>query len=149
MRYVWVIVGLGLLGCQMTGDQTPSLYERLGGEPAIRAVIEKFVARAAANPAVNFTRAGTPAEWEATPEKIAHLQDLLVEFVAEATGGPQKYSGRGMAAAHDNMQINDAEFDAIAADLQAVLEEMQVPAQESQELLEIVGSTRRAIVEVR
>ena len=39
---------------------TVSLYERLGGEPAITAVVDDFVNRAAGDPAVNFVRKGKP-----------------------------------------------------------------------------------------
>src|SRR5262249_25052913 len=73
-----------------------SLYERLGGEDAIKAVVDDFVGRAAGNPKVNFTRKGTPAEWKPTAEGIDHLKKMLVGLVGAATGGPQKYSGRGM-----------------------------------------------------
>src|SRR5215471_5370525 len=53
------------------------LYERLGGEPAIKAVVDDFVARAAANPKVNFTRKGTTVEWEASAENAAVLKKHL------------------------------------------------------------------------
>ena len=45
-----------------------SLYDRLGGEPAIKAVVDEFVARGASDPKVNFTREGHPNHWNATPE---------------------------------------------------------------------------------
>src|SRR5262245_22064634 len=41
-----------------------SLYERLGGEDAIKAVVDDVVARAAEDPKVNFTRKGTPKEFK-------------------------------------------------------------------------------------
>jgi hemoglobin len=124
-----------------------SLYERLGGEKAIAAVIDDFVARAAANPKVNFTRQGTDVPWEPTPENVALLKRRLVQLVGMVTGGPQKYEGRSMKDAHRGMRISDAEFDALAADLKASLDRFQVPAREQQELLQIVGSTRADIVE--
>jgi hypothetical protein len=36
-----------------------SLYDRIGGEAALTKVVDDFVAKAAANPKVNFTRNGT------------------------------------------------------------------------------------------
>lgn len=124
-----------------------SLYERLGGARAIHAVVEDFVGRAARNPKVNFTRKGTSVEWSATPENVALLKKHLVQFVSLATGGPKKYEGRDMKAAHKGMEITDAEFDALAADLKATLDKFKVPAREQKELLTIVGSTRKDIVE--
>lgn len=126
-----------------------SLYDRLGGEAAIKAVIDDFVARAASNPKVNFTRKGTDAEWPATPENVAKLKTHLVNMVGMVTGGPQKYTGRDMKAAHAGMKITNAEFDALAGDLIATLDKFKVPAAEKSELLTIIGTTRDAIVEVK
>lgn len=129
--------------------QEPVLYERLGGEKAISMVVDDFVARTSVNPAVNFTRRGTPREWQATPENVATLKKHLIDFIGTATGGPQNYQGRDMKTAHEGMQITDAEFDALAADLQASLEALGVPEREKSELMTIAGTTRGAIVEKR
>jgi truncated hemoglobin YjbI len=129
--------------------EVKSLYDRLGGEKAITAVVDDFVARAAKNPRVNFTRKGTGAEWLASDENIARLKKHLVQFISLATGGPKKYDGRDMKSAHKGMKITDAEFDALAGDLEASLQKFEVPRKELDELLEIVGSTRSAIVEMK
>jgi hemoglobin len=121
-----------------------SLYERLGGEPAITAVVADFVGRAAADPKVNFFRDGKYKGID-----VPRLKRLLVEFIGKATGGPQKYTGRDMKQAHTGMKITDAEFDALAADLAASLDKFKVPAKEKKELLTIVGTTRKDIVEVK
>jgi hemoglobin len=131
----------------MATKRGKTLYERLGGEPAIKAVVDDFVARAAGDPKVNFTRKGTAAEWEASAEKVAVLKKHLVQFVSMVTGGPKKYEGRDMKAVHKGMMITDAEFNALAADLKATLDKFKVPEKEQKELLAIVGSTRDAIVE--
>jgi hemoglobin len=120
-----------------------SLYERLGGELAITAVVEDFVGRAAADPKVNFFRDGKYKGID-----VPRLKRQLVEFIGKATGGPQKYTGRDMKQAHKGMKITNAEFDAIAADLAASLDKFKVPAKEKNELLTIVGTTRKDIVEV-
>lgn len=125
-----------------------SLYQRLGGEPAIKAVVDDFVGRAASDPKVNFTRKGTTAEWQATPENVAHLKAKLVEFIAVAAGGPQKYTGRRMKSSHAGMKITNAEFNALAADLKASLDKFNVPAREQSELLAAVEGTRKDIVEM-
>ncbi len=126
---------------------TKSLYERLGGEAAITAVVADFVGRAAADPAVNFTRKGTDKEWSATPENVALLQKRLVQFISMAAGGPQQYEGKDMKTAHAGMGITSDEFDAIAADLKASLVTFNVPQQEQDELLAVVATTKGQIVE--
>jgi truncated hemoglobin YjbI len=124
-----------------------SLYERLGGEPAVKAVVDDFVGRAASNPKVNFTRKGTAVEWEASPENVARLKKLLIELIGSATGGPQKYTGRDMKSSHKGMMITEAEFGALAGDLKATLDKFKVPQAEQDELFKIVGSTKGDIVE--
>ena len=125
-----------------------SLFNRLGGMNAIKAVVHDFVGRAAADPKVNFTRANmagvTP--WAASPEHVAHLEAMLVDFICGATGGPCKYTGKDMATAHKGMKITDEEFGAIAADLKLSLDKFKVPVPEQTELLAIVGGTRADIV---
>jgi truncated hemoglobin YjbI len=126
---------------------TKSLYDRLGGQKAITAVIDDFVSRAATDEKVNFFRKGTDREWKPSDKEVAMLKTHLVNLVGMLTGGPQKYTGRDMKSSHAGMKITDAEFDALAGDLKASLDHFKVPMTEQQELLTIVGSTRGDIVE--
>lgn len=147
MKRSLIVVGL-LLGAGLMGRpalaQDKSLYERLGGEPAITAVVDDFTSRVAANPKVNFLRAGKYASID-----VPRFKQHLVNLVASVTGGPQKYTGRDMKTAHKGMGINDFEFDALAEDLVAALDKFKVPSKEKDELLKIVGATRTDIVEVK
>lgn len=116
-----------------------SLFDRLGGKEAVVAVVDDFVGRAAADSRINakFGRTDVP-----------RLKAMLVEQVCEATGGPVKYTGRGMRETHDEMGVTAGEFDALVADLVATLNQFKVPTTEQQELLGILGSLRGDIVEV-
>jgi len=129
----------------LTTERT--LYDRLGGENAIRAVIDDFVARAADDPKVNFTRKGTAAEWKPTPEAVDHLKKMLVDLTVQATGGPQRYKGKDLKESHRDMRITQDEFDASVADLKASLDKFNVGAREQDELLAIVKSKAGDIVE--
>ena len=116
-----------------------SLYERLGGLTAITAVVESFVARCAGDDRIN-------RKFERT--EIPRLKKMLVDQVCEATGGPCRYTGRGMTETHDGMGVTAGEFDALVEDLVATLEEFDVPTAEQEELLGLLGSMRDEIVEV-
>jgi hemoglobin len=146
-----VVFGGLLAGCMGGSESQPppsrSLYDRLGGEPAITAVVDDFVGRAAADPKVNFTRKGTSHEWTPSPENVGLLKRHLIQFISMATGGRSAYEGRGMKPVHSGMGITESEFGALAADLATSLDKFKVPAKEKEELLAIVGSTKKDIVE--
>src|SRR5207248_8775649 len=92
-----------------------SLWDRLGGQLPVKAVVHEMVATAASDPKVNFTR-GKPLP---DADAIAKLEDKLVEFISSATGGPLKYTGRDMVTVHTGMNITNEEFDELAGHLQA------------------------------
>jgi hemoglobin len=116
-----------------------SLYERLGGQDAIMAVIDAFVARVAGDARINAKFARTD---------VPRLKAMLVDQVTEVTGGPAAYKGRGMEETHDGMGVTSGEFDALVGDLRETLEELEVSAPEQTELLAILAPLRAEIVEV-
>jgi hemoglobin len=141
-----LVLGAGLFAGaspKVVANDKP-LYERLGGEPAITAVVDDFTSRAAANPKVNFLRGGKYASID-----VPKFKKHLVNLIGSVTGGPQKYTGRDMKTVHKGMGITGPEFDALADDLVATLDKFKVPAQEKGELLKIVAATRADIVEVK
>jgi hemoglobin len=116
-----------------------SLYERLGRLEAIEAVVDSFVARCAEDDRINGKFARTD---------IPRLKKMLVDQVCEASGGPCTYTGRNMRDTHDGMGVTAGEFDALVEDLVATLNEFEVPKQEQDELLGVLGPMRDEIVEV-
>jgi hemoglobin len=124
-----------------------TLYERMGGEPVVRAVVDDLVTRAASDPALNFARKGHGDGWQATPESLDHLKHGLVTYLTTTAGGPLQYRGSDMVSAHRGMAISNAEFDAFVRHLAAALEANHVPGREREELVRAVNTTRVAIVE--
>ena len=120
--------------------QEKSLYERLGGEAAISAVIDDFVGRVAADERVNkkFGRSN-----------VERVKFHLKEQVCAATGGPCKYTGLDMKTAHKHMAVTEGEFGALVEDLVATLDKFNVPEKEKNELLGILGPLKAQIVEVQ
>ena len=81
-----------------------SLWARLGGEPAVKAVVHDFVLKAATDPKVDFTRGG---KYPLDAAGVAHLEELLVQQISSVSGGPLKYTGRDMKSLHAGMGITD------------------------------------------
>ena len=114
-----------------------SLYERLGGNAAIKAVVDDFTANVGADARINgyFAKAD-----------MTRVKAKLVEQIGMATGGPEKYTGRPMKEVHKGMGITDANFTALVEDLVKTLNKFKVPAKEQMELLTILGSLKGDIV---
>jgi hemoglobin len=124
--------------------QPQPLWARLGGEPAVKAVVHDFVALVASDPQVDFTRGG---HYSLDAGAVANLEKLLVGLISSVSGGPLKYEGRPMKPVHQGMAITDAQFAALAGDLSVVLAKYNVPRKEADELVAIVATTRKDIVE--
>jgi hemoglobin len=124
-------------------DQPKSLYDRLGGVYSIATVVDDFIERLLvndtlnANPAINQARAHVPK---------AGLKFQVTALVCEATGGPCKYTGRAMKEAHQQLNVTEEQWQAMVVDFQGTLDKFEVPAREQEELIIIVGSTKKDIV---
>jgi hemoglobin len=115
-----------------------SLYDRLGGEAAIKAVVDEFVANVGADTRINQYFANADLD---------RLKGHLVNQIGQASGGPQVYTGRDMKTAHAGMGIDEAGFNALVEDLVKALDKFSVPEQEKGELLAVLGSMKGDIVE--
>ena len=120
-----------------TKQKPKDLYDRLGGQRAIIAVVDDFIGRVAADKRIRLRFANSD---------IPRLKSLLVEFVCMATGGPCRYSGLDMETSHAGMELVDEEFTALVEDLAATLAKFEVPQKEQQELLGALGPLKPRIV---
>lgn len=99
--------------------EEPTMYERLGGQVSIDAVVERFYDRVHADP-----RLAEFFDGIAVIDLEAHQQ----AFLASALGGPDDYVGRPIAVAHRGLGITDVDFDRIVDHLVDALAVSAVPA---------------------
>jgi len=98
-----------------------SLYEQIGGEPAVNAAVELFYRKVLADDRVNGYFSTVNMEEQAAKQKA---------FLTMVFGGPNNYSGKDMRAAHAHLVrdgLNDDHFDAIMEHLGATMKELKVP----------------------
>ena len=141
-RLTVTLLVLVLAGCARMETPTPapatgSLYERLGGKPAITAVVDDFIGNVAGDARINqrFAQANIP-----------RLKTMLVDQICQASGGPCRYTGLSMVESHRGMKITDAEFTALVEDLVKSLDKFKVGAREKNDLLGALGSMKPQIV---
>jgi hemoglobin len=137
------VLVLWVAGVALAQDQPKTLYDRLGGVYSIATVVDDFIERLLvnqtlnANPAINQARSHVPK---------AGLKFQVTALVCEVAGGPCKYTGRAMKESHQNLNITEEQWQAMAADFQKTLDKFKVPAREQEELIVIVGGTKKDIV---
>lgn len=121
---------------------TKTLYERLGKDGAITAVVDQFISNVLADPTIadEFVEAGTAGK------QYDLFRERLIDQICAATGGPYTYRGADMKTAHKGMNITDAEFGALVTALVKALDQFNVPATEKNELLAILGPMQSDIV---
>jgi hemoglobin len=124
------------------GEKT--LWDNLGGEANVKKVIDDFVASAAGDPKVDFLRGG---KFKLDDAGAAKLKKNLVDLVSQHTGGPFKYTGKDMKEVHKGMGITNEQFDALAGHLKAALDKNGAKPEDAKKVLDVVGSTRKDIVE--
>ncbi|MEP7271914.1 MAG: group 1 truncated hemoglobin, partial [Acidobacteriota bacterium] len=119
--------------------QEKTLFERLGGKPAIVAVVDEFTARCVSDARINkkFAKSDAP-----------RLKAMLVDQICAASGGPCKYEGRDMKTAHKSMGVTDGEFGALVENLVAALDKFKVAQREKDDLLHLLSPMKPSIVEV-
>jgi hemoglobin len=123
--------------------QQTSLYDRLGGIYNIATVVDDFIDRIMVDERLNANPRVDEAHHRVLPPGFKYL---VTEQVGEATGGPQRYTGRSMEDSHRDLVITADEWEAFIDDLNQTLDQFEVPQQERSELTAIVESTRDAIV---
>ncbi|MCB1910080.1 MAG: group 1 truncated hemoglobin [Rhodocyclaceae bacterium] len=129
------LVALSLSAGAIAEDKT--LYQRLGGKPALEAVVGELWAITSADERINHYFANTK------PEAFA---GQLVDFLCQAAGGPCQYEGKDMQAAHTGMSLTDADFAALAENVEMALDKFDVPAKEHGEVMAMLGSLKSAVV---
>ena len=127
----------------MPPQDTPSLYDRLGGVYNISVVVDDFIDRVMGDPRLNANPRVDEAHHRVSPQGFKYY---VTEQLCEAAGGPQRYSGRTMGDTHRHLMITDEEWVAFMDDLQQSLDRFEVPQPEQDEVKAIVESTKEAIV---
>lgn len=119
---------------QAGGD---ALFQGLGAKPGIRNIVSALVPMLLADPRIkdSFTDIDM---------KILALR--LEEQFCVLSGGPCIYKGKDMVEIHDGLNITNAQFNALAEDLQLAMERNAVPARVQNQLLAKLAPMQRGIV---
>ena len=94
-----------------------SIFELIGGPPAMTAAVDDFYRRVMADPALSPYFDGID---------MRRLKNHQRAFISAAIGGPEPYVGRSMREAHSHLDIAPAHFDRVVDHLAETLADLGV-----------------------
>lgn len=114
-----------------------TLYEKLGGEPAIKATTELFYKKINADPTLNYFFDGVDME---TQKKHMNF------FLAYAFGAISSYTGKNMRESHrhlvDEKGLSALHFDTVLGHMEDSLTQLGIADELIDKVREIMESTR-------
>ena len=118
-------------------EEATSIFERIGGNTAVRAIVSDIWDNHSKNPIVkNRFQFSDPI----------YVKQKVYEIFAMATGGDVEYTGQDMKTTHATMNISEMEFNAVVDDIMAALDKNNIATQEKNEILAILWSVRPDVV---
>lgn len=112
-------------------------FTAFGGEPGIQKVVDSFLGHVLADKRIKDRFANT---------NIPRLKMLLTEQFCVLLGGNCNYEGRSMKETHGSMGLHDADFNALAEDLQFGMDDQKVPFSDQNVLLKQLAPMEHEIV---
>ena len=136
-----LVLAAGSLGHQAAQAQDAvggdALYQSLGEKAGITAIADDFVSRMVADPRISAMFKNT---------KLPNLKEQIADQFCFLAGGPCKYEGDSMKAAHKDLGINKANFNQVVELLQLAMDGRGVPFREQNKLLALLAPMHRDIV---
>ncbi len=118
-----------------------TLYQRLGGYDGVTAFANDLLPRLQADPQLGRF-------WQNRGDDgIAREKQLLIDYLCANAGGPMYYTGRDMKTSHKGMGISENDWDIFLSHAGATIQALQVPQQESDDVVAFVLSLKDDIVE--
>lgn len=118
-----------------------TLYEQLGGAPAVSAALDRFYAKVKADPELSPFFAKTD---------FADLKRRAESFFAFAAGGSVEHHGPTLRQAHRRFVrtgLNDRIFDRFVNTFESVLIELQVPEEPKRQVMGMLWAAREEVLD--
>lgn len=114
-----------------------TLFDRIGGMPALQQVVRQFYREIYANQVVghHFTKMD--------PEVMI---DHQIRFMSTLLGGPAQYKGKDLGSTHAHLNITEDEFEEVAKILAKSLADHGVSGGDFDTIMSTVAGTKGEIV---
>ena len=128
-------------GQQAFANKGDLLYARLGGYDAIAAAVANLMPRLLSDPKLWVYWKGKSLDSRRRGDQ------LLIDFLCAAFGGPVFYAGPNMKTSHQGLGITNEEWDIALGHIGATLDALGVAAREKGDVLAAAESLKGDIVE--
>lgn len=129
-RYVLLLCTIPLITACAHSDPKPTLYDNLGGNAGVTAIISGTLKYTLEDERIAHTFAES---------NVPRVEKLLIEQVCELTGGPCTYSGQTMERSHRGLEITSAHFNALVENMQKAMDDAGTPFMAQNQLLAILA----------
>ena len=116
---------------------SPALFNAFHGKAGISRIVDNLVDRNVADPRISDIFKN---------QDLARLKRTLREQFCYLLGGGCDYTGRGMKAAHKDMGIQDADFNALVENLEKAMDKEGVPFRDQNRLLALLAPMHGDVV---
>lgn len=112
-------------------------FQGLGGKPGIKKIVDTLIPLVLADPRIKESFVDID---------MKNLAMRLEEQFCALSGGPCTYGGKDMKEIHDGLNITNAQFNALAEDLQIAMERVGVTSRFQNKLVAKLAPMQRSIV---
>ncbi|PGL73439.1 group 1 truncated hemoglobin [Bacillus sp. AFS055030] len=114
-----------------------NLYEHIGGKEKIGQMVDDFYKNVMNDESVNHFFKNIDMEKQ---------REHQTNFLSYAFGGPNQYSGRTIANAHQNINTEHAHFDSIINHLQNAMKNHEIEEEHMERVIRKISEHRQDIV---
>ncbi len=116
-----------------------SVYESIGGAAAVDAAVDIFYRKVLSDDRISHFFDDVDMDGMRAKQK---------SFLTMAFGGPNEYTGKDMREAHKHMNLTEEHFTAVAEALVGTLNELEVPQEHIDEIVNIAVSVKDDVLNV-
>ena len=136
-----LVFGSGTTISSRVSAQGRSLYQRVGGYDVLASITDDFIGRLVSDKQFEKFFAGF------SNDSKKRIRQHLLDQLCAATGGPCVYMGRDMKTTHGGLGITEDDWKVAVNHLTASFDKAKVHKKEKDELLALVSSLKKDIVE--
>ncbi len=134
-KFLLFCLALALSGCQSKPQSL--LYDALGADDGVKLIVEDFI---------NEVLYDKRIAHQFNSTDLDNFHDKLVEQICQVSGGPCVYSGKEMKALHQDLNIDQRQFNAVVEALIKAMQNNNVDVATQNRLLNLLAPMHQDII---